>query len=190
MLFRSGYQDAAVVVFSRIGGEGFDLPRAMAESFNGAAVAGASADSHYLELDENGKALLEHVKDNFSKVIVVLNVGTTMEIPELKADEDIDAILWIGFPGATGIIALGQILTGTDTEGNQISPSGHTVDTWAADSHVTPLPFGIDRIESQGRFTRTGQAGQHDQLITGQLNINIFQVMLTRTFYINMLLHG
>ena len=42
-----------------------------------------------------------------------------MEIPELKADEDIDAILWIGFPGATGIMALGQILTGTDTEGNQ-----------------------------------------------------------------------
>ena len=37
----AGYQDAAVVVFSRIGGEGFDLPRAMAESFNGAAVAGA-----------------------------------------------------------------------------------------------------------------------------------------------------
>ena len=138
----TGYQDAAIVVFSRIGGEGFDLPRTMAESFGGAAVAGASADSHYLELDENEKALLAHVKENFSKVIVILNVGTTMEIPELKADEGIDAILWMGFPGSTGIMALGQILTGLDTEGNQISPSGHTVDTWAAD-------FTMDRSEER-----------------------------------------
>ena len=155
----AGYQDAAVVVFSRIGGEGFDLPRAMAESFNGAAVAGASADSHYLELDENEKALLEHVKENFSKVIVVLNVGTTMEIPELKADEDIDAILWIGFPGATGIMALGQILTGTDTEGNQISPSGHTVDTWAADFTMDPTWYntGIYGSEYGNRYLYNGE---------------------------------
>lgn len=155
----AGYQDAAVVVFSRIGGEGFDLPRAMAESFNGASVAGASADSHYLELDENEKALLEHVKENFSKVIVVLNVGTTMEIPELKADEDIDAILWIGFPGATGIMALGQILTGTDTEGNQISPSGHTVDTWAADFTMDPTWYntGIYGSEYGNRYLYNGE---------------------------------
>ena len=155
----AGYQDAAVVVFSRIGGEGFDLPRTMTESFNGAAVAGASADSHYLELDENEKALLEHVKENFSKVIVVLNVGTTMEIPELKEDEDIDAILWIGFPGATGIMALGQILTGTDTEGNQISPSGHTVDTWAADFTMDPTWYntGIYGSEYGNRYLYNGE---------------------------------
>ncbi len=122
-------------------------------------LAGASADSHYLELDENEKALLEHVKDNFSKVIVVLNVGTTMEIPELKADEDIDAILWIGFPGATGIMALGQILTGTDTEGNQISPSGHTVDTWAADFTMDPTWYntGIYGSEYGNRYLYNGE---------------------------------
>ena len=122
-------------------------------------VAGASADRHYLELDENEKALLEHVKENFSKVIVVLNVGTTMEIPELKADEDIDAILWIGFPGATGIMALGQILTGTDTEGNQISPSGHTVDTWAADFTMDPTWYntGIYGSEYGNRYLYNGE---------------------------------
>lgn len=65
------YKDAAIVVLSRIGGEGFDLPRTMADSFGGEAVAGASsADSHYLELDANEKALLEHVKENFDNVIV------------------------------------------------------------------------------------------------------------------------
>ena len=155
----TGYQDAAIVVFSRIGGEGFDLPRTMAESFGGAAVAGASADSHYLELDENEKALLAHVKENFSKVIVILNVGTTMEIPELKADEGIDAILWMGFPGSTGIMALGQILTGLDTEGNQISPSGHTVDTWAADFTMDPTWYntGVYGSEFGNRYLYNGE---------------------------------
>lgn len=154
------YQDAAIVVFSRIGGEGFDLPRTMAESFGADAVEGAaSADSHYLELDTNEKALLEHVKESFSNVIVVLNTGTTMEIPELEADDEIDSILWIGFPGATGIMALGQILTGTDSDGNQISPSGHTVDTWAADFTRDPTWYntGVYGSEYGNRYLYNGE---------------------------------
>lgn len=156
----AAYQDAAIVVFSRIGGEGFDLPRSMSDSFGGAAVAGAvSADSHYLELDADEKALLEHVKEEFSKIIVVLNVGTTMEIPELAADEAIDAILWIGFPGAAGIMALGPILTGIDADGNQVSPSGHTVDTWAADFTKDPTWFnsGIYGSEYGNRYLYDGE---------------------------------
>ena len=154
------YQDAAIVVFSRIGGEGFDLPRTMADSFEGAAIAGASsADSHYLELDANEKALLNHVKENFSTVIVVLNVGTTMEISELQADEGIDSILWMGFPGSTGVMALGQILTGLDTDGNQISPSGHTVDTWAADFTMDPTWYntGVYGSEFGNRYLYNGE---------------------------------
>ncbi len=153
------YNDAAIVVISRIGGEGFDLPRAMETSFGGATLDGAAEDSHYLELDENEKALLEHAKENFSNVIVLLNVGTTMEIPELKADEDIDSILWIGFPGSTGIMAVGQILTGIDSEGNQISPSGHTVDTWAADFTLDPTWYntGIYGSEFGNRYLYNGE---------------------------------
>lgn len=153
------YQDAAIVVFSRIGGEGFDLPRTMTESFGGTAITGASPDSHYLELDANEKALLQHVKENFTNIIVVLNVGTTMEIPELEADEDIDSILWMGFPGATGIMALGQLLTGTDADGNQISPSGHTVDTWAADFTMDPTWYntGVYGSEFGNRYLYNGE---------------------------------
>ena len=154
------YQDAAIIVLSRIGGEGFDLPRTMADSFDGAAVNGAdSADAHYLELDANEKALLEHAKENFSNVIVVLNVGTTMEVPELQADDEIDSILWMGFPGSTGIMALGQILTGMDSDGNQISPSGHTVDTWAADFTKDPTWYnsGIYGSEYGNRYLYNGE---------------------------------
>ena len=128
------YKDAAIVVFSRIGGEGFDLPRSMATDFTmSSAVSGAaSADSHYLQLDANEQALLDHVKANFDRVIVVLNTGSTMEINALKQDDGIDAILWMGFPGSTGVMALGSILTGETT------PSGHTVDTWAVDFTKDP----------------------------------------------------
>ena len=49
------YSDAAVIVISRIGGEGYDLPRTMKQSFdeNARAVTGADADAHYLQLDKN-----------------------------------------------------------------------------------------------------------------------------------------
>ncbi|MDR2505164.1 MAG: glycoside hydrolase family 3 C-terminal domain-containing protein, partial [Oscillospiraceae bacterium] len=137
------YNDAAIVVVSRIGGEGFDIPRTMATDFTyAAAVPGASSPAdHYLELDVNEKAMIEEAKANFEKVIVVLNVGTTMELGELKEDDDIDAILWVGFPGSTGIMALGEILLGRTLSGEPISPSGHTTDTWAADFTKDPTWF-------------------------------------------------
>ena len=155
------YNDAAIVVISRIGGEGFDLPRTMATDFTYAtAVAGAeSADSHYLELDANEKALIAHVKENFSKVIVLLNVGTTMEMGEVQADADVDAVVWMGFPGSTGVMAVGQVLTGKMTDGTAFSPSGHTVDTWAADFTQDPTWYntGVYGSEFGNRYLYNGE---------------------------------
>ena len=150
------YSDAAIVLLSRIGGEGFDLPRSMATNFTGAtAVDGAvSADSHYLQLDANERALLAHVEENFDKVIVVLNIGSTMEIGDLKQDEGIDAILWMGFPGSTGVMALGPVLAGA------VNPSGHTVDTWAVDFTKDPTWYntGIYGSEFGNRYLFDGAA--------------------------------
>ena len=150
----SSYPDAAIVVISRIGGEGFDLPRTMATDFTmSTPVAGAeSASSHYLQLDSNERALLRHVKDHFDKVIVLLNVGSTMEIGELKQDDKIDAVLWMGFPGSTGVMALGKVLSGT------VNPSGHTVDTWAADFTKDPTWYntGIYGSEFGNRYLYGG----------------------------------
>ena len=149
------YKDAAIVVFSRIGGEGFDLPRSMATDFTlSSAVSGASsANSHYLQLDVNEQALLDHVKANFDRVIVVLNTGSTMEIDALKQDDGIDAILWMGFPGSTGVMALGSILTGETT------PSGHTVDTWAVDFTKDPTWYntGVYGSEFGNRYLYNGE---------------------------------
>lgn len=149
------YGDAAIVVISRIGGEGFDLPRTMAADFTLAApVAGAeSASSHYLQLDANEKAMIEHVKANFDRVVVVLNIGSTMEIDELKRDAGIDSILWMGFPGSTGVMALGPVLTGA------VTPSGHTVDTWAVDYTKDPTWYntGVYGSEFGNRYLYNGE---------------------------------
>lgn len=145
------YGDAALVVISRIGGEGFDLPRTMATDFkDGAAVEGAGAPTdHYLELDANERAMIDEAKANFDKVVIVLNTGTTLELGNLAADEDIDAILWVGLPGSTGIMALGEMLVGKTVDGQALSPSGHTVDTWAADFTQDPTWYNTGVYGSQ-----------------------------------------
>lgn len=155
----SEYGDAAIVVISRIGGEGFDLPRTMASDFTFAKATdgAASADAHYLELDANEKAMIEHVKANFDRVVVVLNVGTTMEMSELQNDEGIDSIVWMGFPGAAGVMALGPVLTG------EVTPSGHTVDTWAADFTKDPSWYnsGVYGSEFGNRYLYNGDKSDY-----------------------------
>lgn len=128
------FGDAAIVVITRIGGEGFDLPR-----YQGDTEGAVSEDSHYLELDQNEIDLLTAVTDgSFGKVIVVFNIPSAFEAAFLEdtayasfADK-IDAAVWTGFAGGEGIMALGKILNG------EVSPSGRLVDTWAADFSKDP----------------------------------------------------
>lgn len=128
------YSDAALVVINRIGGEGFDLPR-----YQGNSEGAVSADSHYLELDQNEIDLLTAVTDGtFKRVVVVFNTPSSFEATFLKDSayaafaDKIDAAVWIGFTGSNGITALGEILNG------DVNPSGRLVDTWAADFTKNP----------------------------------------------------
>lgn len=128
------YSDAALVVITRIGGEGFDLPR-----YQGDSEGAVSVDSHYLELDQNEIDLLTAVTDGtFKRVVVVFNTLSSFEVTFLKDSayaafaDKIDAAVWIGFTGSNGITALGEILNG------DVNPSGRLVDTWAADFTKNP----------------------------------------------------
>ncbi|MDD3122956.1 MAG: glycoside hydrolase family 3 N-terminal domain-containing protein [Candidatus Izemoplasmatales bacterium] len=146
----SEYNNAAIVVFSRIGGEGYDLPHTMQVSLNDPTpVDGASsASDHYLQLDTNEKVLLEEAKANFSKVIVIINCATTMELGDLQNDTGIDSILWIGTTGGTGINAVGKILNG------EINPSGRTVDTYVRNFKNDPTwqNFSFNGIRNGNRY--------------------------------------
>lgn len=68
------FSDTAVVVFGRTGGEGADMPMDMA------AYEGGTAGRHYMELSENEEALLAMLEQNFSKVIVLINSSSPMEL--------------------------------------------------------------------------------------------------------------
>lgn len=43
--------------------------------------------------------------------------------------------------------------------------------------HIAALPLGIEGIERQGGFARTGQAGDHDQLVTWQDQVDVLEVV-------------
>ena len=119
----SSFNDAAIIVLSRFGFESQDHPK---------TVNADRDQKHGLALDKYERALIDHVTDNFDKVIVVLNTLNVIEAGELEDNDKIDSILWIGGPGSTGIMALGEILMGT------VTPSGHTTDIWASDFTKDP----------------------------------------------------
>ena len=122
------FSDTAIVVISRIGGEGGDLPQDM-------YAAGYSATNdgrHYLELTQDEEDLLALVKSqDFTRVIVLINAANAMELGFLE-DKDIDAALWVGTPGGVGFNAVGSVLTG------EVNPSGRLVDTYAYDLTSSP----------------------------------------------------
>lgn len=153
----ANYSDAALIVISRIGGEGFDLPRSMVKSFGSdEKVDGArNPDDHYLQLDANETALIQEVcSQNFEHVIVLINSCSAMELgflddPEHYAyHEKIDGCIWTGYPGAQGIMALGGILNGT------VNPSGHLTDTYARNWKDSPVwaNFGNNGTETGDKY--------------------------------------
>lgn len=165
----SSYNDAAIVAFTRIGGEGFDLPRSMK-----GATGYRNEDDHYLQLDQNETDLLKAAcEGDFDHVIVILNSGSTMELgfledPAYYAYQDkIDAAIWMGYPGTSGATALGEILNGT------VNPSGRTVDTFASDFKKSPTwnNFGDNLITGN---TSTGVQGGDQYASNGENTLYYF----------------
>lgn len=121
------YKDAAIVVFTRPSSEAGDF-------YPGAT--GVDQDKYgtknSLGLSINEKAVLKLATDNFSKVIVLLNSNSTLEIEDLKTNSKVQAILWVGFPGNYGFLGVADVLKG------DANPSGHLTDTYAVDSASSP----------------------------------------------------
>ena len=76
--------------------------------------------------------MLEYAKNGgFKKIIVLLNSGYPMEVNWMD-DYNVDACLWIGYPGLSGFMGVANILAGKE------NPSGKLVDTYATDSLSSP----------------------------------------------------
>ncbi len=117
------YGDAAIVVFSRIGGEGSDME---------------FRETNYLALDPNERDLLSGVAalkaaGQVEHIVVLINSANPLQVDFLReAAYGIDACLWIGDVGATGVNAVADILAG------MVNPSGSLVDTYLFDNMSAP----------------------------------------------------
>ena len=150
------YADAAIVVLSRSGGEGQDLPTSMLEFYEG-------DDRHYLEPTEEELALFDEVREGgFRKVIVLLNTLNTFECGFLKED-GIDAALWIGGTGQHGMEAAAKMLTG------ELSPEGRLPDTYARDLLSAPAMqnYGDNRFVDNGHVTTAAYVAYAEGIYVG-----------------------
>lgn len=128
----STYGDAAIMVIGRVCGEGKDLP-----------VAGASdAGGNVLSISKEEKDILAKLAElkaagKLSKIVLLLNTSNAVELDVLNPDVcgmdyAIDACLWVGGVGQSGINAIGDLLTG------RINFSGRLVDTFCYDNTTSP----------------------------------------------------
>ncbi len=153
----SSFNDAAIIVFTRIAGEGFDLPMTM--QYNN--------ERHYLQLDDNETALIKHVcEQNFKHVIIYLNSNNPMEVGFLDDpthyayNAKIDGCIWAGGLGSVGQNSLGRVLKG------EVNPSGHLIDTYPRNFKDDPVwqNFGNNRIGGNkpgDNYTEGGYASKY-----------------------------
>ena len=127
------YNGAAIITISRLETESQDnYEPYMGISDKAFLRDPAQPEKHYLQLRDKEKELIEYAKTKFAKVVVLLNTAAPMEVDYLQTSDSVDAVLWIGYPGESGLKDIPGVLDGT------VSPSGRTVDTWVKDMSKDP----------------------------------------------------
>ncbi len=136
------FSDTALVVLSRISGENQgEIPTSSIDYTSGSEDKSRT----YLQLGQKEEDMLEIVKSNFGKVIVLLNTTNNMQC-DFLLDERIQACMYIGPTGLCGAESVANLLKGEkiveDEDGTQsvekISPSGKLADTYALNYSTEP----------------------------------------------------
>ncbi len=186
--------DTAIVVFSRNGGEGFDLPggtnpiapegeRYTADGLSQAD--GSLTGGNFLELNADERSVLaglKALKDNHTieNIVVVLNTPNAMELDFLSpevcgVDYGVDACLWMGPVGQSGLDALGQVLTGYNGD-EQFSPSAKIIDTYAYDNLREPAIYNYgESIYSNWDSYSAQSAAQDSQAHLNQKYYTVYR---------------
>lgn len=147
-LLASADGTAALVVISRDSSEAADYHPDM--------VNGTEGDSFErpLALSQYEKDMIALAKAHSTKVVVLINADNPVEIEDLKNDEEIDSILWVGAPGINGFKGVADVISG------EVNPSGHISDTYAVNSASSPAManYGVYL------YTNSSQAGKDAKL--------------------------
>ena len=137
------FSDEAVVVLTRVGGEGADLPTDM--KAKGITYKNNSKDyddfqkgESFLQLSKTERDMIDLVTSNFKKVTLVYNGANTFQFDFLNDYPQIQSVVWCPPAGQTGFSALGEVLAG------ETNPSGKTSDTFLKDltKSVSYINFG------------------------------------------------
>ena len=128
------FSDTAMVVITRVGGEGADLPTDVSQvTYDaGHSYNDFEPGEHYLQLSKTEEDMVKLVCKNFDKVVVVYNGANAMELGWVKDYSQIKSVIWCAGTGQSGFNALGSILCG------DVNPSGRTIDTFVYDLTQTP----------------------------------------------------
>ena len=130
--------DAAIVVLTRVAGEGADM----------------KAEPGMIYLTEGEKKLMDAVTTHFEKTILLLNTAGYLEIGEYA--KKFTAVLFMGLPGQdAGAVA--DVLTGS------VLPSGHLTDTWPL--HYTQYPTAQDYSQKHYNGNIQTTMGQQQEQI-------------------------
>lgn len=148
------FSDTAMIVITRVGGEGADLPtdvNAVTYTDNSENYKDFEDGEHYLQLSRTEKDMVDLVCANFNNVVVVYNGANAMELGFVNDYSQIKSVIWCPGTGQSGFEALGEIVAGT------VNPSGKTSDTFVADLTTTPTynNFGYFAYDNMDEFTYT-----------------------------------
>ena len=159
----ASYGDAAIVTITRLAGEMYDVP-----------IGGFTDGTDALQLTQEEKDLLAMARENFDKVIVLINSTNAMQCDFLTDDSyGVDAALWIGYTGTWGLNAVVDILTG------EVNPSGHLVDTYCNDNSAAP-----SLVNFYGAQYTNATEDNNDQWYDFQLDGNKYYNVYSEGIYV------
>ena len=179
------FSDTAMVVISRPGGEGADLPNDVQAIIDGTYQDGTTyraatyddtlnqgndwnTGDHYLQLNNREKEMIRLVCDSFRNVIVVYNGSNAFEFGFVKEYPQIKGLIWAAPGGHIGMTALGEVVSG------KVNPSARTVDTLVYDLKAAPWwnNFGDFNYTNMDEFkyTSVGFTGQESTSVPSFVN--------------------
>ena len=143
----TGYDDVAVVTFSRDGGEGNDPG-----FYNG--------DRHYLALTDSEESMMQSLYDmkqagTLGKIIVLIGTDFAMELDFLDK-YGVDACVLAGHFGDYGPQGVAEVLSG------KVNPSGKTVDTYASNSLSSPAI--VNANDNTYQWSNYDEMGEYDKI--------------------------
>ena len=152
------FSDQAVIVITRVGGEGSDLPTDMkGENIvydeNSPDYQDFEAGEHFLQLSQTERNMIDMVTSNFDDVTLVYNGANAFQFDFLDDYPQIASVLWCPPAGQTGFNALGDVLAGNTNPSGAYQPEASM--SWAIRPIMSP------NAEARSTFQVQANAVEH-----------------------------